>query len=367
MARLGVSAEFIRPGLVGGTEQALYYTVDGLVRAVGPADTVTIFGRSLPLETTSQVESVTPVERPGPRFVQETLTFRSWTDRLDSWFFPNYFTPPGRSTCRIVTTIPDLQYLHLPQNFSSKKRAWLRFAHRRTLAKADVVAVYSGSVRDDILDRYGAQWGSKISVLPIPVSWERFGTAEPVPRERPYLLSVSSHYQHKNLATLIRAFQRVHSTHPDLQLVLAGQLGSNLVGVRQAEDVVALIAELGLQGSVGATGYIAPDELGSLYRAAELFVFPSVFEGFGLPPVEALGFGLPVLTTRCTSLPEVTRGHAEYIDDPYDADELAGRIIEIVESGRRPSNDQVADIRAFYDPKRIGKQLYQLMTSGVPA
>ncbi len=113
------------------------------------------------------------------------------------------------------------------------------------------------------------------------------------------------------------------------------------------------------------TGYVTPHELGAWYRGAELFVFPSIFEGFGLPPVEALGFGLPVITTRLTSLPEVTLGYAEYVDDAFDADELADRIVAQIESGARPSAETVANIRETYAPARIGKQLYDLMTSGI--
>jgi glycosyltransferase involved in cell wall biosynthesis len=176
------------------------------------------------------------------------------------------------------------------------------------------------------------------------------------------VLGVSSQYKHKNLATLIRAFKRVHVEIPEVELVLAGQLGSQLVGVRQAEDVPGLISELGLDGVVRATGFIAPHELGALYRGAALFVFPSIFEGFGLPPVEALGFGLPVITTRCASLVEVTRGLADYVDDPKNVDELATLITSRLEGGGRPSTDDVRSIRDFYAPQRIGGELYRLLT-----
>jgi glycosyltransferase involved in cell wall biosynthesis len=132
--------------------------------------------------------------------------------------------------------------------------------------------------------------------------------------------------------------------------------------VSQAEDVPGLISELGLEGVVRATGFITAHELGDLYRGASLFVFPSIFEGFGLPPVEALGFGLPVITTRCASLVEVTRGLADYVDNPHDVDELATLIMTRLKDGCRPSSDDVQSIRDFYAPPRIGGELYRLLT-----
>lgn len=363
--RLGISAEFVRPGRVGGTEQALHYMVDGLRSNLQSVDSLTVYGGDSSFVDRGDVRVVVPPRTARPRFAQETLTYLKYASSLDAYYFPNYFTPPGPLRCRTVTTIPDLQYLHLPENFSARKRAWLRMAHRHTLRRAHVVTVYSESVRDDIVSRYGARLAERVTVMPIPVSWDRFGSDDDEVRyaERPYVLAVASHYAHKNLATLVRAFRRVHQVERDLELILAGQLGVNLVGVRQVEDVRALVDQVGLGDVVRATGHVSPLELGALYRGAALFVFPSLFEGFGLPPVEALGFGLPVITTQCTSLPEVTLGVADYVDDPFDAEELAALILKRISDGKRPSADQVAKVRAFYAPSRIGAQLYNVLTS----
>jgi glycosyltransferase involved in cell wall biosynthesis len=362
--RIGVSAEFVRPGKVGGTEQALHYMIDGLAANLGDDDRLVVFGGDSASSGDARVEHVDPPRPMRVRFVQETFTYRAHAGSCDAYYFPNYFTPPVRSRCRTVTTIPDLQYLHLPENFSRTKRLWLGRAHRHTLRKADVVTVYSESVLADVAARYGEHAASRATVLPIPVSWERFGsgTNAPVPARR-YVLGVSSHYKHKNLGTLVRAFKRVHEVDPDVDLVLVGQFGTNLIGVSQFEDVPALIDELGLSGVVRTTGYVTPQELGDHYRGADLFVFPSIFEGFGLPPVEALGFGLPVITTNRTSLPEVTRGLAEYVDDPFDDIELAEAILRCLSHRRCPSDEQVAELRAHYAPERIGAVLYRLLTS----
>ena len=353
--RLGISAEFVRPGLVGGAEQALHYLVDGLIEELADGHRIVIIGDEFPVEQRSGVTFLDAPHRHSVRFVQESMTLRALSSELDVCYFPNYFTPPVRSVCPVITTIPDLKYRHYPENFSRKKRLWQRWAHGSTLRRADAVTVYSEFVRTDVLDHYGDRHAGKVNVLRLPVSWDRFGHDEAKRPARPYVLSVASHYKHKNLATLVRAFGAVYREHPDLELVLVGQLGGNLLGVSQADDIPAVVEEAGLGDAVRTTGYVGVQQLGTLYRNAELFVFPSVFEGFGLPPVEALGFGLPVVTTRCTSLPEVTRGLARYVDDPCDQEELAHTILEALRSSNRPAPDEIADLRAHYSPRAVAR------------
>ena len=361
--RLGISAEFVRPGLVGGAEQALHYLVDGLVGEMATDDQIVIIGDEFPVDQTSGVTFIDAPRRHSVRFVQEPMTLRAIASDLDVCHYPNYFTPPVRSACRIITTIPDMQYRHYPENFSRKKRLWQRWAHGSTLRRADAVTVYSEFVRSDLIDHYGDRYADKVNVSRIPVSWDRFGSGEVTPAARPYVLSVASHYKHKNLATLVRAFGAVHNEHPDLELVLVGQLGRNLLGVRQVEDIAAAVEAAGLVGAVRTTGYVGVQELGNLYRNAELFVFPSVFEGFGLPPVEALGFGLPVVTTRCASLPEVTRGLARLVDDPFDEEELATVILDELRSSTRPQAAQVAELRAYYSPAAVAREFLAIARS----
>src|SRR5690606_13070144 len=111
---------------------------------------------------------------------------------------------------------------------------------------------------------------------------------------RPKVLSVSAHWPHKNIATLLRAFRRLQDRTGDdgPELVLVGQLAPNLVSNRNATDLEAVVEQLGLR-NVRVTGHIDDEALGEEYRSASLFVFPSLFEGFGMPPVEALGMGVP--------------------------------------------------------------------------
>jgi glycosyltransferase involved in cell wall biosynthesis len=373
MGRLiGISASFLKPGLVGGAEHMLRNLVRGLAQAANPEDRLLLLGGPAWPHVDGGV-AVQWVDGGAKRshFVEAWSYVRRYLPQLDALLLPNYFTPPVRARrARIVTVIHDLKYLHLPDTVSLQKRLWLRTAHELTMRLADAVVVISHFVREDLLRAYGARWAEKVHVIPNPISWDRFDEGQPGPDfrvpEGRYVLSVAAQYQHKNLATLIRAFALLakRSAYEDVCLVLAGQLSTNLVGIAQRPDIRGLITTLALERSVRVTGYISDMELGMYYRNAAAFVFPSLFEGCGMPPVEALGFGLPVITTRCTALPESTRGLAYYLDDSLDEHELADALATVLDDpkARMPSPAAVHQLRAFHAVETIGAQYYALLT-----
>jgi glycosyltransferase involved in cell wall biosynthesis len=256
--------------------------------------------------------------------------------------------------------IHDLQYLAMPRNFSRRKRAWLRAAHEATLRLADETVAISHHVRRDILERYGTRWAGRVAAIHNPISWTRFGDDGALPEavgDGPYVLAVAAQYPHKNLEVLVRGFgeMRRRGAHRDVRLVLAGQVGSGLTGVAWTTPLARAVDEAGVTDEVIETGYVDDRALGALYRGASAFGFPSLFEGFAMPPIEALGYGLPVLTSRAASIPEVTMGLATYLDDPRDPIEVADRLTAILDDpeGARPSPDDVAAVRTAYDPARI--------------
>lgn len=357
-----VSSHFVFAGKVGGAEHMTYNLVRGLHEANASLSVLCSQHANLSEQFIVECHSrnIPLLEHGGnfgPRFLIEQ---RACLDRSlsgDAIIFPNYFLPPivPDRLGKTAVVIHDFQYLHYPQYFSLKKRAWLWLSHLRAMMFADYVIYISEFVRRDAIRHFGsiARRGIAISN---PISWDRFGErrSQPVAGDKPYILSVAAHYPHEQLDILLRAFAIFAGRYKDFPLVLVGQLANNLVSGSDGA-IQNLIQELGIADRVVVTGYVDDQKLGDLYRQATAFAFPSVFEGFGMPAVEALGFGVPCLTTQCTALPETTLGFADYVEEPTNVEEWAVRLGTLVEKPRLPP-EKVRWLRHRYDPVTIGRQ-----------
>jgi len=363
--RIMVAAHFVRAGEVGGAEHMLYNLIAGFgAHAVDLTLTCSDATRIDPLALARFREQpglrVVETGGPGPRFLAEQRAVLRRDLTSDAVMFPNYFVPPlvPARLGRVVTVLHDLQYRHYPQHFTRKKRAWLRAAHSLAARRADAVIVLSDFVRDDAVRWLGPASEHKLVKVPNPISWARFAGSEAAARpiKRPYILSVAAQYPHKNLDTLLRAFALVALRDRDLQLVLCGQFPAGLRGIGGTQQALSDLArELGIEDRLILTGYVDDATLGVWYHHAQAFAFPSLFEGFGMPPVEALGLGLPVITTRCTALPEVTLGLAHLVSDPRDIEEWAALLGAAARDpgAFRPGDAAVLRLRAYYAPERI--------------
>ncbi|MCM1233974.1 MAG: glycosyltransferase, partial [Ruminococcus flavefaciens] len=135
-------------------------------------------------------------------------------------------------------------------------------------------------------------------------------------RKLEYDYTVSSLLPHKNLDTVLRTIKNIKGKNLSTRkFVISG------VGGRSEKSLRKMIKENKLEKEVIITGYISEKWRNTLYKYCRLFLFPSVFEGFGMPPIEAMQFGIPVITTKLTSIPEVTQRKAYYVDNPYDEQE----------------------------------------------
>lgn len=371
-ARLVVMAHFVYAGRVGGAEHMLYNLLRGFGRE--RVDTVVACAKRANLDPQAARElDATPGMRlvetggRGPRFLAEQAACLRPSLRGDATLFPNYFVPPMLPSRlgRVAVVLHDLQYRHFPAHFSRRKRAWLAASQAFAMRRADRVIAISRFVAEDAERCFGGDVGCRTAVVPNPISWDRFGDPSgPAPLDRPYVLTVAAQYPHKNIETLLRGFARIAAADPNPMLVLCGQDYGGLRGVAAAGGGAAgrgglrpLLQALGLDKRVVVTGYLDDVALGRWYRHAAMFAFPSVFEGFGMPAVEALGFGLPVLTTRCTALPETTLGLAAAVDDPFDEAEWASRTAAILRdpAAFRPSPADVARVQAHYGTDRIAR------------
>ena len=244
------------------------------------------------------------------------------------------FTAPPFAPCPVVVSIHDLSFEHLPQTFNRRSRTQLRLTVRRSARRAARILALSEYARRDIMETYGID-GDRIEAVPLAAP-AHFG---PIVDERElqrvrhtygiddkYILSVGSIQPRKNLARLIRAYASWREKHRGgrhPKLVLVGK------SAWLYDETLRALQESGIQDSVVLTGYVPETDLPALYSGAVCFVYPSYFEGFGLPPLEAMQCGTPVIVGNRTSLPEVV-GDAGISVDPFDVDELALAIERVI-------------------------------------
>ena len=245
------------------------------------------------------------------------------------------YTAPPFAPCPVVATIHDLSFEHLPQTFKRRSRMQLRLTVRRTARNAARVLVPSEHTRRDILETYGVL-PERVSVTPLaaaasfaPVEDERQvrRVRERYRLENDYILAVGSIQPRKNLAHLIAAYADLRRARPHAnlpKLALVGKLAWLY------DETLRAIREYGLGDLTVLTGYVKEADLPALYTGALCFVYPSYFEGFGLPPLEAMQCGAPVIAGNRTSLPEVVED-AGLLVDPFDKDALAKALARMID------------------------------------
>lgn len=243
------------------------------------------------------------------------------------------YTAPPIVPCPVVTTIHDLAFEHLPETF--KRRSWMqmRLTVRHTAKTAAHIITVSEYSRQDIIETYNIS-PARVTVTP-EAAPATFGPASEAEIERvrrsygiddEYILAVGSIQPRKNLVRLMAAYShlRHRSGHAKLpRLVLVGKCAWLY------NETLRTIDELELQKSVLLTGYVPEADLPALYSGALCFVYPSYFEGFGLPPLEAMKCGAAVIVGNKTSLPEVV-GDAAALVDPFDVGAIAAAIDRVI-------------------------------------
>jgi glycosyltransferase involved in cell wall biosynthesis len=285
-----------------------------------------------------------PTSRPVVRIFWEQVVqpFALQKERVDL-LHALAFVTPLLSPCPSVVTIYDLSFILYPESFKHSKRFYLSLFTRLSARRARRIVVISESTKRDVVRLLGVP-PEKVEVVYCGLD-EAFCLldkdqvaafrAERGLPER-FVLFVGTIEPRKNITRLIEAFAtmrpcdlatlRAEPQGEALKLVIGGAKGWFY------EDVFARVEELGLEGEVLFPGYIPASELPLWYNAAQLFVYPSLYEGFGLPPLEAMACGTPVVAANTSSLPEVV-GEAGLTVDPLDIEGLA-------EAMRRVLNDK---------------------------
>lgn len=283
------------------------------------------------------------------------------------------FTAPPFSPCPVVVSIHDLSFEHLPQTFKWRSRKQLRLTVRRSAREAAQVIALSEYARSDMIATYNLQ-PEKVSVVPLaaPAHFSPVTNEEEIQRVRQtygikddYILTVGAIQPRKNLSRLVAAYSRLRRVGPRgklPQLVLVGKCAWLY------DETLRTIKELEVSNSVILTGYVPESDLPALYSGALCFVYPSYFEGFGLPPLEAMKCGTPVIVGNQTSLPEVV-GDAGVLVDPFDVDDIAAKIENVISDSNLRADLRVKGLNRakLFDWRETARQtlaIYQQAAGG---
>lgn len=260
------------------------------------------------------------------------LSWRLFRLRLDLYHATHYVLPLATPS-RVVVTIHDIIHLLYPQFLPN--RIALFYAQRmmrRSLARADRVIAVSENTRTDLMEYFDLD-GTDIEVIynGVDESFRQKLSEEDLERwlrqlglRRPYLLFVGNPKPHKNLDRVIRAYARAHELADfDAPLVCVGDRTAAQFKLRQRAE------QLGVGDKVRLLGHVAQEALPALYQGATLFLYPTLYEGFGLPVVEAMASGTPVLTSNTSALKEIAGGHAHLVD-PLDTERMARAIARLI-------------------------------------
>ena len=250
------------------------------------------------------------------------LPVEAVTGPVDLVLAPDFVAPPA-ARARTIVTIHDLSYLAMPQYADPGLRRYLTAAVPRSLRRAAHVVAVSAATRQDAI-RYLGLPPARVSVVynGVDAAFRRLPPPDlAAARARldlpeRFILTVGTLEPRKNHLGLLRAFARLHAELPDVPLLIAGRRGW------LDQPIFDMVEQLGLQAAVRFLGGVPDADLPALYSAAAVVAYPSWYEGFGLPPLEAMACGTPVVTSTAAALREVC-GDAALFADPADDCALA--------------------------------------------
>jgi len=268
--------------------------------------------------------------------LQVPLPVELFTGRVRLFHATDFVLPPTLPSVPTVLTVHDLSFVRVSDSASLSLKRYLDVVVPRSIGRARHILADSQATADDLVNLYGVSI-SKVSVLLSGVS-ERFNqtiSLEGLMTTRnkysledfPYIFTVGTVQPRKNYVRLIQALVQLRAKGIDIHLVIAGGKGWLDNPIYQA------IVDNYMEDYIHFIGFAADEDLPALYKNATCLAFPSLYEGFGLPVLEAMAAGVPVLTSNVSSLPEVA-GDAAITVDPYDVDAISDGLAKLIQDSQ---------------------------------
>ena len=367
MENVAIDLLWLRPGKVGGTESYIRNLLDGFMELEDDFHFTLLVSRDNE-ETFRKYESdsryqllVANINSAGilGRILWQNFHQNRFLRRngLRKCFEPVYCKPWLNGGLEYICVIHDLQAYHYPHYHPLHEVVYSRICWRMDTFTASRIIAISNWVKKDVQEKYRRKdieviynpiLINKEDVVDFKVLHDRLGI-----EEGQYFYTVSQMIPHKNLSTLIQMMEKIICSKEQLpnRLVISGVSGN------VAAELKRLIDTKKLKNYIILTGYVSNEERNTLYKYCHTFLFPSVFEGFGMPPIEAMFFGAKVVTTKCASIPEVTQEKAVYVNDAYDTNEWIEKI-------KSDGNAGTVDFE-IYSPENISRKYLKILKEPV--
>lgn len=346
MTRIALNALYVGGGVAGGKVYR-----DGLLQGLAALDGI----GDIEFDLFTRRPSDLPDELlPRVRVIEAPIAQGSTFGRT-AWEYailPRVLRRGGYSACHalgslsprlrdtpLVLTLHDLIYRRFPESVPWGYRTFMHAVQPRIARESERVIVPSRYVAQEVMEQLDVREdrvrvvyeGAGQNFRPVENAEQIDSVRQRYAIRTPYIIAVARGYPHKNIAGLLRAFDLLRHEHPDVALVLVGDR------YRAGASLELLARELSLTSAVIWTGFVSMSELRALYSGAVAFAFPSLSEGFGLPPLEAMACGTPVVASNRTAIPEVV-GDAGLLVDATDAEEFAAALGRVVGDGNLRAN-----------------------------